>query len=158
MHSPRPRLFDLVEHPPASTWGVGEHVRHILDGRARDRTVETVGAIHETRGEQVRQVYDEELLEHAGAGDRAIATADARPTENGIIQAPFGSSRMSKDDGSSFSTWLLLRMYGGLTAVVLVLTVVSLAFPEVINRSTVTAIAGLWALVTVYGLVSRVRG
>jgi hypothetical protein len=68
---------------------------------------------------------------------------------------------MSEDEvssGSSFSTWLLLRMYGALTAVALLLVVASFAFDGVINESTVTAIVGLWALVTVYGLVSRLRG
>ena len=61
------------------------------------------------------------------------------------------------DFGSSFSTWLLLRMYGALTAVVVVLVVASFTFEEVVNRSTVSGIVGLWVLVTVYALVSRLR-
>lgn len=61
------------------------------------------------------------------------------------------------DSGSSFSTWLLLRMYGALTAVALLLVVASFTFEAVVNQSTVTAIVGLWALVTVYALVSRLR-
>lgn len=65
---------------------------------------------------------------------------------------------MSEDDGSSFSTWLLLRMYGALTVVTLLLVVASYAFEGAVNRSTVLAIVGLWALVSVYGLVSRLRG
>lgn len=67
---------------------------------------------------------------------------------------------MSEDEreGSSFSAWLLLRMYGALTAVALLLVVASFAFEGVINESTALAVVGLWVLVTVYALVSRLRG
>lgn len=67
---------------------------------------------------------------------------------------------MSEDerDGSSFSAWLLVRMYGALTAVALLLVVASFAFEGIINESTAQAVVGLWVLVTVYALISRWLG
>ena len=62
---------------------------------------------------------------------------------------------MSESRGSSFSRWILLRVYGGLTVAVLLVLVASYVFESVVNQTTAQAIAGLWLLITVYGLVSR---
>ena len=62
---------------------------------------------------------------------------------------------MSKSRGSSFSSWILVRAYGALTTVVLLVLVASFVFETVVNQTTALGIAGLWVLMTVYAIVSR---